>query len=96
MQQSGELFGSDARPAAQALLHPTGNPVESYGPLSGAGPRVSSKVERKAMRNFIGRLTVRAKVDIAQWNAATFVIVDAHRQVVAIHERNCQTDIKKG
>ena len=44
VQQFGSLFGSGARPALQALLHPTGNPVESNGPLSGVGPYKESVV----------------------------------------------------
>ncbi|SRR6266702_402741 len=59
----------------------------------GAFKRVSNKVERKDI--FIGRLTVRAKVNTTQRNAAAVVIVDAHRQVVAIHERNCQPRYQK-
>lgn len=38
VQQFGSLFGSGPMPALQALLHPTGNPIESNGPLSGGGP----------------------------------------------------------
>ena len=85
MQQFGSLFGSGARPASQALLHPTGNPVESNGPLSCAGP-VDNKVERQATRDFIGGLTVRAKVNRTLGDAAAYVIGDPHRQVIAIHE----------
>jgi hypothetical protein len=77
VQQLGSLLGSGARPASQALLHPTGNPDESNGPLSCAGP-VDSKVERQVIRDFIGGLTVRAKVDTTQGDTAASVIGDAH------------------
>lgn len=32
------LLGSGANPARHALLQPTGKPVESNGPMRGAGP----------------------------------------------------------
>ncbi len=38
VQQFGLLAGSPM-PAKQALLQPTGKPVESKGPLSAAGPK---------------------------------------------------------
>jgi hypothetical protein len=71
----------------QALLHPTENSVESNGPLSGTGPSNESivRLSEKSEEYFCGRLTVRAKV-----NTAALVIVDAHGEVVAIHERNCR------
>ena len=89
MQQFGSLFGSGARPASQALLHPTTNPAELTGPLSGSGP-VDGKVERRVIRVCIGGLTVRVKVSRTLGNVAAYIIGDAHGQVVAIHKRDCE------
>jgi hypothetical protein len=47
------------------------------------------------MRDFSGRLAVRAKVKTTHRNTAALVVVDAHREVVAIHERNYGKQISK-
>ena len=47
------------------------------------------------MRDFGRKLTIRAKVDTTQRNTTATIIVDAHREVVALHERNCQKQMSK-
>ena len=83
------LPGSGARPAKHALLQPTGKPVESNGPLSSAGPRgVYDRSASPPMSPVRWREahTVRAQVYGAVGDAATFVVVDPHRKVVAVNE----------
>jgi hypothetical protein len=47
------------------------------------------------MKNVIGELTILAKVNTTLGDVAVCVIVDAHGQVEAANERNCQKKISK-
>lgn len=93
VQQFGSLLGSGAMLAEQALLHP----AESGGPLSDLGPSKYSviRLQQKIMKHFVGRLTPQVKVSTTQREVAACVIVDTHRQVVSIYERNCQSIYQK-
>ena len=42
----------------------------------------------KSHERFRQKLTIQGKVDTTQRNTAATIIVDAHREVVALHERN--------
>ena len=44
------------------------------------------------MKDFIEGLTVGAKVNITLRDAAACIVVNFHRQVKAVHERNFQKD----
>ena len=52
-------------------------------------------LSEKVMRDFGRRLTIRGKVNTTQRNTAATTIVDAHGEVVALLEINCQNQMSK-
>ena len=49
----------------------------------------------KSHERFRQKLTIQGKVDTTQRNTAATIIVDAHREVVALHERNWKKQMSK-
>lgn len=69
----GDVLGSGERPASQALLQPTGKPVESKGPFSSAGPGEKrsakcTRINQQKGLQFGPRSTGQSAMGHLSWN----------------------------
>lgn len=79
-------LGLPSRLASHALLHPTGKPVESKGPMRGAGPKY--RINHFRSRGDKSARTVWAEIDWAVSDTAIDSVRDSEGQVVSIDEGN--------
>ncbi len=70
----------------QALLHPTGKPEASNGPLSGVGPISKTEPSYPKSQWNMFRHTVGPEINGAVGNMTPFVVVNTHGQIIAINE----------